>query len=72
MRKLYEYTTMMEALRKEQRLTRSELARKAEMQPTVITWIETGRFIPYDTQLEKIAVVLGWKSDIHKLIEEAE
>lgn len=29
------------------------------MQAGLIGWIEEGRFIPYDSQLEKIARVLG-------------
>ncbi len=39
--------------------TRSELARRAGMQSGTIGWIETGRFIPYPSQLEKLADALG-------------
>jgi hypothetical protein len=34
------------------------------MSPGVLTWIETGRYIPYDSQIEKIANAYrrhGWK-----------
>lgn len=54
-------------------MRRAELAREAEMQPGVITWIETGRFIPYDNQIEKIAKVFrsrGWKGDTASLLDE--
>lgn len=40
-------------------MTRAALARAANMQAGVITWIETGRYIPYDSQLQKIAAALG-------------
>lgn len=43
------------------------------MQPGVLTWIEEGRFIPYDSQLEKIAGVYrrhGWEGTTDELLEE--
>lgn len=39
--------------------TRSELGRRATMQASLITQIESGRFIPYDSQLEKLARALN-------------
>ena len=41
--------------------------------PNVLTWIETGRYIPYDSQIEKIANVYrrhGWKGTTDELLEE--
>lgn len=40
------------------------------MQAGMIAWIETGRFVPYESQLDKIADALGWKGDPTKLFEE--
>ncbi|WP_417118868.1 helix-turn-helix domain-containing protein [Olsenella phocaeensis] len=54
-------------------MRRAELAREVEMQPGVITWIETGRFIPYDNQIEKIAKVYrsrGWRGETSSLLDE--
>lgn len=54
-------------------LKRAQVAREAKMQPGVLTWIEEGRFIPYDSQIEKIAGVYrrhGWKGTTDELLEE--
>lgn len=54
-------------------LKRVQVAREANMQPGVLTWIETGRYIPYDSQIEKIANVYrrhGWKGTTDELLEE--
>ncbi len=45
----------LEHKRREIGITKSELARRAKIQPGVIGWIEEGRFKPYDSQLEKLA-----------------
>lgn len=58
----------MQAVREEQGLSRSKLARMAELQPTMITWIETGRFVPYPAQLDRLARVLD-VSDPEELLE---
>lgn len=49
----------MENVRKKRGMTRADLARAAGMQAGTITWIETGRFIPYESQLAKLAEALG-------------
>lgn len=49
---------------------RAQLARAARMQAGTIAWIETGRFVPYQSQLEKIADALGWEGDPAELFEE--
>lgn len=49
----------MENVRKKRGMTRAALARAAGMQAGTITWIETGRFIPYESQLAKLAEALG-------------
>lgn len=50
---------MMRAIREAKGLNKSQLAFAAKMQPNIIGWIESGRFIPFDSQLAKIAAVLG-------------
>ena len=64
--------TKMEMLRADQGLTKAEVARRAKMQQNVIGWIESGRFKPYDSQLEKIADALGWEKDPRELLEKVE
>lgn len=49
----------LERVREEKGMTRAALARVANMQAGTITWIETGRFIPYESQLAKLAAALG-------------
>ena len=57
-------------IRKAKGMNRSQLARAASMQAGTITWIETGRFVPYASQLKKIADALGWEGDPSELFEE--
>lgn len=61
---------IIERVRIEKGWTKAALARKAELQPNVIGWIETGRFIPYESQLKKIAFALDWQGDPNVLLEE--
>lgn len=51
-------------------ISRAELARRAKMQAGVVTWIETGRFVPYDSQLLKLAAALDWQGDPRELLDE--
>ena len=39
--------------------SRSELARRAHMNPTTVSLIESGRLVPYPGQLQKLADALG-------------
>lgn len=55
-------------IRKERGMNKFELARTTRMQPGMIAWIEEGRFIPYPSQLEKLARALG-VSDPGELLE---
>ena len=48
----------LKKVRESRGLTKAQLARKANMQPGVIGWIESGRFVPYESQLNNIAAVL--------------
>lgn len=51
-------------------LSKSALARKAGLQVNVVSWAESGRFIPYEIQLQKLATALGWQGDPHELLKE--
>ena len=50
--------TLLEMKRREKQLSKSGLARSANMQAGIIGWIEEGRFKPYDSQLIKLADAL--------------
>ena len=53
------HLTVLEKTRRDAGLTKAALARKAGVQPNVVTWAESGRFHPYPVQLEKLADALG-------------
>lgn len=44
-------------------LSKSELGRRAGVNQTTISQIESGRFIPYEVQVKKLARALGVKPD---------
>lgn len=46
-------------IRKGQGLTRSQLAKKAELDPSQLWRIETGRATPYDSTIGRLAHALG-------------
>lgn len=50
--------------------SRSELARRAEMSNATVGQIEAGRFLPYEVQLEKLALALEFEGDPSALLEE--
>ena len=58
--------------REAKKFNKSELARRAKMQGSIIGWIESGRFKPYDVQMKKIAKALDWKGDPADLFKETE
>ncbi len=60
-------------IRESLHLKRAQVAREANMQAGVVGWIEEGRFVPYETQIEKIAKVFrkhGWDGETEELLEE--
>jgi len=60
-------------IRESLNLNRAQVAREAKMQAGVLTWIETGRYLPYQSQIEKIAAVYrkhGWEGETEMLLEE--
>ena len=59
----------MKNIRESRGMTKAQLARETKMQAGLIGWIETGRFIPYDSQLQNIARALG-VDDPRSLLEQ--
>ena len=56
--------------RKSRGLSMSALARRAEMHVSSISQIESGRLIPYEKQVIKIANALNWEDDPKQLFVE--
>ncbi len=51
--------------------SRAKLARVSHMNATTVGQIETGRWLPYDSQLQKLARALGVpESKAHLLLED--
>lgn len=57
-------------VRRERGMSKAELARAARMQAGVVAWVEDGRYIPYESQLQKLAAALEWKGEPIELLEE--
>lgn len=60
-------------VRESLKLRKEDVAREANMQSGVLTWIEMGRYIPDDSQIEKIANVYrrhSWRGETDELLEE--
>lgn len=56
-------TVKLKAVREHRGYSKNRLAAMAGIQPGVIGWIESGRFIPYGPQLARIADALDWPKD---------
>ena len=55
--------------RRRRRWSQAELARRAWLNANTISLIESGRWIPYDVQLHKLASALGLpQSQAHSLL----
>ena len=61
-------TRQLKTFREQAGISRSELARRAGMQSSTVGLIEAGRFVPYDTQLQKLAKALQVKDPESLLI----
>lgn len=59
-------------LREDKHLSKAELARRAGMQQGIIGWVESGRFKPYESQLQKLACALNWQGEPRELMEEVD
>ena len=61
----------LQAEREAHRLSKSKLARLADLNPATITWAEARGFELYPSQLLKVARALGWPEDrAAELLEE--
>jgi len=49
----------LQQIRRARGWSRAELARRARLHPTTVGLIESGRLLPYPTQLAKLATALG-------------
>ena len=64
--------TRLASVREALGLSRSQVAREGNLQQGTVSWIEKGRFVPYESQAEKIVGVLrahGWAGDETTLFE---
>lgn len=62
--------TNLQVQRERAGMSKSALARKAEMNPASITWAEQRGFALYPVQLAKLALALGWEREAATLLEE--
>ncbi len=58
---------LVTTLRENRGWTRADLARQAQLNPSTVGLIESGRLIPYDGQAEKLAQALGVSVEILNL-----
>ena len=64
--------TKLKAARFRAGMSKAELARAAHMDAGMCGWIESGRFVPYPSQLEKLARALNYFGDPSELGEYAD
>lgn len=62
--------TRLEAERRRLGLSKSKLARMADMNPATITWAEQRGFRLYGAQLTKLALALGWSGEPEALLQD--
>ena len=56
--------------RMQMKMSQAALARRAEIHPTTISLIESGRMQPYPSQAEKLANALCWQGNPAELFED--
>lgn len=64
--------TQLEKMRHDKGWSKSELGRRACMQSGLVGWIETGRFTPYDVQLQRLAQALDFEGEPSELLEQVQ
>ena len=62
---------MLKALRIQEGLSGREMSQLAGINPSTLSLIESGRLVPYPSQLERISKALTWVRDPDLLLEEA-
>ena len=55
--------TVLGIMRRNKNMTIAELGRRAHMDAGMVGWIEKGRFVPYPSQLGKLAEALGYQGN---------
>ena len=62
----------MKRLREAKGLSKQQLSYIAQVPASTIGWIESGRFTPYEPQLRRCAVALGFVDDPQALLDEVD
>lgn len=62
--------TRMRCERERTGMSRAAVARVAEMSPSTVGAIESGRIRPYPSQITRIAAALGWEGEPEQLLDE--
>lgn len=63
---------IMKVMRKELGWSQSELARRAGLNQSTLNQIESGRLLPYPSQIQKLAQALNWKGNPEDLLQDAQ
>jgi len=61
---------LCELIRVKQGRSRADVASDAKLAPSQVCWIETGRFVPYDVQLARLAEALGYIGQPQNLLKD--
>jgi DNA-binding XRE family transcriptional regulator len=61
---------VLELERRRKDMTQQGLSQASGVGRTTITAFENTRMVPYQTQIDRIARVLGWEGDPYALLEE--
>jgi transcriptional regulator with XRE-family HTH domain len=59
-------------LRKQAGISQAELARRAGLHHSTLSLVESGRLVPYPSQLHKLAGGLGCADPVESLLDEVE
>lgn len=60
----------MRLLRERMGISRAEFSRRASMNAGTYGLVEAGRFLPYDSQLQRISETLQWDGKPSELFDE--
>ena len=61
---------LLQAKREALGWSRSKLARESELNASTVTWVETGRFVPYEGQLLKLQKAVRHTGDPAELLQD--
>jgi transcriptional regulator with XRE-family HTH domain len=63
---------VLRAEREAKGISQSELGRRSGINQVTISAAENARFVPYSSQLERLAGALGWQGEPADLLNEAQ